>query len=398
MSKRKKIKRLTSKKKSPSPKHIFKITNRIHFKSVENLAGFCVETAKAGEMVKIQARGSLVSDDPLFYIYIDQITSIFLKKVLVNSVYQFLVIIHKDLSADLYFNEVPTKILMMTKRALKRGELIRDNDIADIKELIFESIAIKETDKLIYCFKVGWKFGLFFDLYRDNHPLNLKETQLELGALYRYLCFQYVYDIIDSEPHFEALISDGWFPFIELLGSEFKEISKAYKDPNFSEDRVKKIVDKFGEERIISIIEKWWQNSIFLDKKQILMAGINSYLDDNEEGFITCIKTLLPEIEGIIRLQYFSETGKGKDVCVPDLISHIIKKGSAKTGSELSLFLPRAFFEYLKDCVFAKFDLEAGKVSLSRHTSSHGVARTEDYSKIRALQMILILDQVYFYI
>ena len=40
------------------------------------------------------------------------------------------------------------------------------NDIADIRSMKFSNIKITESDKVIYCFKVGWKFGLFFDLDR----------------------------------------------------------------------------------------------------------------------------------------------------------------------------------------------------------------------------------------
>jgi hypothetical protein len=106
----------------------------------------------------------------------------------------------------------------------------------------------------------------------------------------------------------------------------------------------------------------------------------------------------LTEIEGIIRIHYFKETGKGTKVNVRDLINHVFDKGKAKTGSEASLFFPRDFLQYLKDAIFPKFDLEKGEIVLSRHTSSHGIAKVEDYSKIRAIQMILILDQLYFYI
>jgi hypothetical protein len=397
MAKRGKIGRLSSKKKTQKRKGVFPQINKVHFKAVENLAGFVVETAKKGKMVKIQAHGSLISDDPLFYVYIEQITGIFLQAIPVDSVYNFLVIIHKGLSADLYVNNIPTNILMMPKRVFKKGELIRKNDIADIGELIFENIKIRETDKIIYCFKVGWKFGFFFDLNRKE-PLDIECMQTELGALYRYLSFQYVYDVLDSKSHFDKLLSDGWFPFIELLGPDFKEISEAYRKSSNPKDRVKKVVNNFNKERIDKVSAKWWKKQLFLDKKQIIETGLNSYLRDDGEGFIACIKTILPEIEGVIRLQYFEETGKGKDVHIPDLISHIVSKGRDKTGSNLSLFLPLAFFEYLKESIFAKFDLESGDISLSRHTSSHGVAKTEDYTKSRALQMILILDQIYFYI
>ena len=81
--------------------------------------------------------------------------------------------IHDDLSADLYLNDLPTKILMMPKRNLKKGEIIRSNDIADVGKMSFENIRIKDTDKVLYCFKVGWKFGLFFNLNREE-PLNIE--------------------------------------------------------------------------------------------------------------------------------------------------------------------------------------------------------------------------------
>lgn len=397
MTKRHKTKRLFYIGKKQNRQILMHRVNKIHFDNVENFVGFVIETAKEGKMVKVQTCGSLISDDPLFYIYIDQISSIFLKNFLVSQVFQFLVVIHENLSADLYLNDLPVKILMMTKRAFQKGEVVRTNDIADIKQLSFEGINIKDTDKIIYCFKVGWKFGLFFDLHREV-SLNIAAMEIELGALHRYLSFQYVYDILESKPHFELLLKDGWFPFIEIISSEFKELSEAYRNLPDPQSKVQEIISKFDRQRIERITDKWWNKEIFSDKKSILESGIHSYLNDDTKGFIACIKILLTEIEGIIRFHYFKETGKGKDVHIPDLITHIIDKGRIKSGSELSLFLPRAFFQYLKESIFPQFDLEKGAISLTRHTSSHGVAKAEDYNKIRALQMILILDQIYFYI
>lgn len=320
-----------------------------------------------------------------------------MNKVIVGQVCQFLVLIHKDLSADVYLNDFPVRVLMMAKRAMNKGEVVRTSDIADIRELTFEGIHIKDTDKVIYCFKVGWKFGLFFDLHRGE-PLNKSAMEKEIGALYRYLSFQYVYDVLQSKPQFERMLKDGWFPFIEIISSEFKELSEAYKHLSDPKQKIDEIVTKFNNARIETIIGKWWSKGLFLDKKAILESAIHSYLSDNTAGFIACIKILLTEIEGIIRLHYFKETGKGKAVHVPDLLNHIFDKGKIKSGSEESLFFPRDFLYYLKEAIFPQFDLEQGNIVLSRHTSSHGVAKAEDYTKMRAVQMILILDQLYFYI
>ena len=220
--------------------------NIFHFNSVENFVGFVVEIADTGRMVKVQTRASLISDDPLFYTYIDQITGMFLNKagLIANSVYEFLVIIHNDLTADLYANDIPTEVFMMSQRSLAKGEVVTTNDIADIRKKEFIGISLKDTDKVIYCFKVGWKFGLSFDLDRKI-SLDIEALQTELGALHRYLLFQYVYDTLESKPQFDQLLRDGWFPFIEIIGSEFKEISDAYRNLPDPLPKIQQIMAKF---------------------------------------------------------------------------------------------------------------------------------------------------------
>lgn len=372
---------------------------KIHLDQVQDFAGFLTENVKKGKTAKVLTRASVISDEPEFYTYTEQISNIFLNKlgIFINTVFQFLVLIHKDLSADLYINDFPIAIEIRAKRDIRKGEVVRQGDIADIRRLKFPDIKIVETDKVIYCFKVGWKFALFFDLNRQDN-LDVDEMFLALGELYRYLSFQYVYNVLESKVQFEEMIKDGWFPFIEIIGSEYKGLTKAYENKFDFENKIKKLVDSFNKVRIEKIAKKWWSNQIFKDKQPLLEAGVNAYLRGDNDGFINCIKTLSSEIEGIIRFQYFSETGKGKNVHLQALLQHIIKKGKIKSGSDYSLLFPLPFLSYLKNIVFANFNLESGRVDLSRHSSSHGVANAGDYTKIKALHMILILDQIYFYI
>ena len=78
-------------------------------------------------------------------------------------------------------------------------------------------------------------------------------------------------------------------------------------------------------------------------------------------------------------------------------MTHIVDKAKTISGSDNSLLFPVPFLQYLKDVVFPGFSVEMGEVGLSRHTSSHGVAKAEQYTKTRALQLILILDQIHLY-
>jgi hypothetical protein len=250
---------------------------------------------------------------------------------------------------------------------------------------------------VIYCFKVGWKFALFFDLDRPER-LDSDRMALDLGTLYRRLSFQHVYEVLENEAKFEEMLKDGWFPFVELIGEDYKDLSLVYQDRFDFDNRINTLVTRFGSTRIERITKKWWGKKIFNDKRAILEAGANAFLQGSNDGYINCIKTLLSEAEGIIRIQYFNETGKGKHVTVNDLLLYLIEKGKKRTGSDYSLLLPVPFLQYLKDAIYPNFYIEKSLVGLSRHTSSHGVAEAEAYTRVRALQVILLIDQISFYI
>ena len=373
--------------------------NGIHFHldAVQDIGGFSLTNVKKDNYFWLLTRATTNSDEPEFYKYIEQLSNPVFNKVGVfpNAVYQFLILIHNDLSADLYINDFPVNIEIMAKRDMKKMEPVTQRDIADIRRLKFPNIKMAETDKVICCFKVGWKFGLFFDL---NRELDTDDMSLTLGTLYRYLSFQYVYEVLETETQFEEMIKDGWFPFIEIIGAEYKSLSETYQNKFHFEDTIDKTVSNFDKARIERITNRWWRNKIFTEKKNILQAGFNAFLRGDNEGYINCIKTLLPEVEGIIRYKYLKDTGKGKNIGLKELLPHLIEKGEEKTGADYSLLLPLPFLRYLKDVVFSHFDLETGQVDLSRHSVSHGVARAEAYTKVRALQTILVLDQIYFYI
>jgi len=383
---------------------------KIHIDKAQDLSGFAAENVKGGEMLKVLTRALLTSDSPEFYQYAEQISNIFLNKnqIQIDGVSQFLVLIHQDLSADLYINDFAVSVEIKAKRDIKAGEVVMLGDIADIRKVKFPDIEIKDTDKIIYCFKVGWRFGLFFDLTPRSQPteatraintekLDIEKMELSIGDLRRYLTFYHVYKVLESDTQFDEMLKDGWFPFVEILAGEYKKLSEAYQNKFDFENKVKSIVDNFNEERIKKIKEKWWKNQIFSDKKTLIEAGINAYLQDSQDGYVNCIKNLWTEIEGILRKLYHSETGKGDGIKSSDLISHIIQKAKTKSGSDYSLLLPLPFLKYLEDVVFANFNVETGKVDMSRNASSHGVADAELYTKARALQLVLVLDQIYFY-
>jgi len=382
---------------------------KIHLNQVQDLAGFAIENTLGGKSVKVLTRSLLTSDDPDFYLYSEKISDIFFNKILIspNMVHQFLVVIHFDLSADLFINDFNTSLEVKVKKDIQKGVAVIHDDIADIRKVKFPDIEITGTDKIIYCFKVGWRFGLFFDLATHAQTINtppgmliekldLDRMSLSIGDIYRYLSFYHVYKTLEAESKFKEIIKDGWFPFIEIIGTEFKLLTEIYHDRFDFQNRVERVLSNFTQERINKIIGKWWNSNIFADKKELIEAGITAYLEDSQFGHINCIKNLWSEIEGILRSIYHVDTGKGNNVKSTDLISHIINKAKNKSGSDYSLLLPLPFLDYLNDVIFANFNIEVGDVALSRNSSCHGVADVNQYTKTRALQLILVLDQIYY--
>ncbi|MBI4287801.1 MAG: hypothetical protein HY671_05165 [Chloroflexi bacterium] len=371
----------------------------MHMEKTEDLGGFALQHGRQGDTIDVLVKASMTCDEPEFYHYVDQISNMFLGKhgIPTNAVFQFLVLVHKDLGADLYLNDFQVEVEIRIKGEVKKGELVRQDNIADIHRLRFPEIKIAETDKVIYCFKVGWKFGLYFDLARPEN-LDIGKMGLAIGRLYRHLSFQYVYSTLQTEALFDEMLNDGWFPFVEIMAREYKDLSDAYQQKFDLENRVQKVIDRFDKARVESMTARWWRKDIFNEKRPLIEAGVNAYLDGGSGGCINCIKNLLTEVEGILRNVYLKDTAKGSKVKTRDLLQHLTEKGAQKAKSDDSLLLPTPFLKYLTEVMFRDFDVEAGKLDLSRHSASHGVARPEDYTRARALQVILVLDQISFYI
>jgi hypothetical protein len=363
------------------------------------LAGYADETIPPGKSGRIVRKGFLYSDQPLFHRVIAQfIMNIVGDEIVPSDICDFLAIIHKDSTADIYINGVPATFQVIAKRDLKALERASTRDIVDITEMRFVGINIREDDCVIFCFKVGWKFGLFFDLTPSDgvSVIRTEEFYRELGLNFRYLVFQNDYSIISDNTLFDQLLADGWFPFIQLLGGDFERLASAYKDEINPDGLMEDLVAKFDRQRIMSFVDYWWKRPIFFDKKTILLAGIEAYLLFTEAGYITCIKTLYSEIEGMLRLDYFSRYKRKPSF--KDLTEYVKDRATDRFTSPASLGFPTLLYRYVHEVVFKEFDLETGNITLSRHSSSHGVASAKEYTRRKALQAILMLDQMSFFL
>ncbi len=371
----------------------------IQLKGLE-ISGFAMGNAKAGEKVRVIFRGGITSDEREFHQYMEEIGNLICSRasdegiiISFDSLHGFLLVIHQDNSGELYLDKTGMTIEILTKRSLNAGDAVYRKDIADIRRIRYPKIVLSPSDKIVACFKVGWKFGLFFDL-GENRDLSIDQSERYMGALYRRLRYQGIYEAIADLATVERMIKAGWFPFIEIIGGDFEPLLKAYRTDFEIESRENILVNSFGSDRIDLMAERWWNNPIIAKHQTVLQAGLNTFKNGD---YISCIKNLMTEIEGVLVDLHLAE--KGSSAKTEQLLRHAVDKGVKKSGDEASLFLPNDFLQYLIKVVYANFDpIAPQKTGVSRHTVGHGRASGEAYTSARALQVILTLDQLAFYL
>ena len=368
--------------------------------NTEDITGFSLTAGRKGENVIVAVKGFITSNEKSFFTVMRDIYGIFVQSfVQLEECNRFLILRHKDKSADIYVNDFERILRCIKKRELMPGQLVRTNDIADIVGLEFPNIEISKTDTIIFSMRVGWKFGLYFNFSANPNlargvELDLSQISHELGYAYRFLLFEDEYDIIKNSELYPKMLSDGWFPFIELIGADYQELSKFYSHQWL--DQIDDFLKRFDGGRINNMTKSWWSKRQFQDKRKLIEAGISAFLQGGNSGYVNCINTLYPQIEGIMGFEFHREHGRNPSF--RELKEYIRDKAKNRFASEDSLGFPDYFYEFLGKEIFQKFDLSTGKTDLARHSLAHGYAKQEDFTKVKALQALLILNQIFFYL
>lgn len=363
------------------------------------LCGISAHAAQASENVEIWTRLALTSDDISFHRIVENFESVISLhtqqvgvSVRLSRAQTVLLVIKDDETAELWVDTAAVAIQCMIKRNISAGSVVFENDIADVTGMSFPCVHIEPTDRVVCIFRQDWRFALFFDFNPDRN-LSVESVIKTLGALYRNLKYRHLYDVISDVEVFGRLVSAGWFPFVEIIASEFKELVQLCEADFDLADAEAALVAKFDEERLERMFTRWIAKPHFSTKEQIFRAAIDAYKAQNP---IAVIKILLTEIEGVLMVAYKAANGKGAKL--KELLAFAVESATQKAGQSDTLLFPAAFAKYLESYTFANFDPAADNGSAgSRHAVGHGAAQTDSYTLVRALQALLTLDQIAFY-
>ena len=82
---------------------------------------------------------------------------------------------------------------------------------------------------------------------------------------------------------------------------------------------------------------------------------------------------------------------------IEKLLTFMIEMAEQRAGGKDTLFFPFEFGNYLKDFIYIGFKPGDAGAAGSRHAVSHGAVEQTEYTMVRALQVILTMDQIAFY-
>lgn len=365
-----------------------------------NLAGVSAQPARGGEQVQIWVRLALTSDDRIFHQIASNLANVIEnharqagKHIRINRAETVLLVIKADNSAELWVDSAAVVHKCVIKRSMPAGSVVFENDIADVTAMYFPCVDIRPTDKVLCLFRQDWRFALYFDFNHDG-CLDIDLFATTLGSLYRNLRYRHLYDAIADEAVFEKLLQSGWFPFVEIITNDFKELINCIEAGFELTGTEAALCTKFDEKRLGCMLDRWIQKPHFSEREPLLKAAVNAFLAHEP---IAVIKILLTEIEGIINDAYKKTHGKGGKI--KELLEFAVNSAERRVGQPNTLFFTAAFTQYLTTHTFANFDPEKEDGTAgSRHAVGHGAAKSDSYTMCRALQAILTFDQIAFYV
>ena len=158
--------------------------------------GVAAEPALQGQTAKICTRLMMTSDDPLFHTIAENLSAAIehaaatdRKKVDLRRASTALLVVKPNGAADLWVDSAAMTLTIMAKRSVKAGSAIFEDHIGDIVGMDFPAAGVTTASGIICVFRVGWRFGLFFDLDRAR-PLDLSAMRRDLGRCFVYCAIE----------------------------------------------------------------------------------------------------------------------------------------------------------------------------------------------------------------
>lgn len=378
----------------------FNRSTPIRITNVQPILGVLAQGAEQGKAVYVLGQLSITSHHAMFRTVASSLAGVIRQwghqanlAIDITRVSTMLAVLHQDNSVDIWLENLDVCMTCVAKRAMDAGSPVFGNDISDILALTFPDLDISPTDRVIFIFRDGWEFGLAYDL-QTGRVFDRPAYERQLGRLMRELRYSDVYQVLQDDAAQAELFRSGWFPFAEIISSEFRTLLAEVGDGSRLLRTEERLLKAFDEARLDRMLDRWLNRAPLHARSALLKSGLSAFIRSDPHA---CIKILITEIEGVLQDAY-REAHEGKTAKLKSLVKFASQLGVKRAGAPQTLLFPESFGSYLTQQTFAAFSPAEGNGSASsRHAVGHGAAQQDSYTMTRALQVILTIDQLAFY-
>lgn len=305
-------------------------------------------------------------------------------------------ILRKDETATLYLNTIPGDLEIISdavpKKEWKSGELIYQDDIADLKRVEYKGITFPPDAGIIIVFKIGNQRGFFYDTIPLYDPTKPREYEVEksLAHFFLYIGQQHLFHI--SNDDWKYMFENQWFPFITLKSETRKKLVEAANAKTPLDDLLS-IISEEVKNNCEHLRKRVQNHSVFTDHKDLIEHALDEYLDGDYKSATALI---YPRVEGIMRTLRLLANPSESEFKQSQLAEAAIAARNVDQSG--ILLMPDKFLKFLKKVYFGNFDPSNAQNPVTRHSVGHGLAKQDSFNLKSATLGLLILNQISYFL
>jgi hypothetical protein len=365
----------------------------------EILAGYSLSTSQGGELVSVQYRGCVLQSEGREFIrkaegVLNGILSKLPVSITPNDVKTLVVIIDRDLSADVYINECGVIMNAVANKSVNKGDPVTKNDLYHIHSVSLSDISFPSDCSYIVLLTNGWDRVFYYDfgptIGSDDRKLIDYDVKRFLGLGLSASLFFEMFDLSSNE--WDKIINTGWFPFSYLTYEQQKSLINHIKYDWDMRAIVEGINDTFidGKDEWLADLNA---NEALRKHLNLVSKALTHHINGDYDS---AIHMLYPRLEALLREDFISKNPGMQGRKQQALASHI---GTNITGRshQLSRYFPEKFSEYILKSYFKDFDPDVDSNFVSRNSLSHGSVGDSALTLSSSIVGFLILDQIHRY-
>ena len=359
--------------------------------TVNRLSGFAVERKPHGQdTCSVQVCGLHTFDEGLSFYKILEAFNVYVDAVGMSpsQVDRMLVVI-SPVKTFIYVNEKFSAMARCRlKKSCSKGQMLFTDDIVDAEGLSLEHIEVPANSGFLLLMSSGWRKGMCFDL-RALMPEPLSTSQESRsyiekmgGMLLSHLWFTERSLITSSQ--WDQIIDMGWFPFsmmTEICWNSLFDTIIHGENTGHAEE----LIHKSFLENIDGRIQSWESNKYLKGHFEFLNDAVDLY---RQEKWAPSISIALPRVEGILR-KAFGISGCKTGPLLEALDAEMLGREHSK-----SLLFPRQLRDYFEKNIFPYTDFNEERLPLTRHTTAHGLAGYDQFTRKHALTILMLIDHL----